>query len=376
MDCMHLALPDMRLDTFPRRGQPASSRHVGDFTPELVYTPHPDVNLDHRSCSTRSLWQLDRFGPECPATLDVRADVQHRVDACSAELVRPELVRRHRRGDRAEGGRLRALRDGAARVPASAQRAGDPRRRGVLRRELRVRARGAVRPRSGPRVGVIRALARWPQLLVVLALLGATAAAFAVTERLKLERSPVTGTRVDHVFSPVCECARDVAVISFRLRRPETVTVDILDKDGRSVRRSYASATSLRPGSRTPGTGSDEIRANRSGGRVPPACAARAERAHDHPAEPDPGGHDRTDHRSSVSSASVLARRRRPARSRDCELPHRRARSRRHARRWTATRAEQIPAARRQARLVRTGQREDCSSGDVRDSSTRRRPCG
>jgi hypothetical protein len=79
-------------------------------------------------------------------------------------------------------------------------------------------------------------LARWPQLLIVLALLAATAAAFAVTERLKLERSPVTGTRVDRVFSPVCECARDVAVVSFVLRRRETVTLDILDRQGRSVR--------------------------------------------------------------------------------------------------------------------------------------------
>lgn len=79
-------------------------------------------------------------------------------------------------------------------------------------------------------------MARWPQLLFVLALLGATAAAFAITERLKLERSPVTGTRVDRVFSPVCECARDVAVISIVLRRPETVTLDILNRDGRSIR--------------------------------------------------------------------------------------------------------------------------------------------
>jgi hypothetical protein len=79
-------------------------------------------------------------------------------------------------------------------------------------------------------------LARWPQLLIVLGLLGATAAAFAVTERLKLERSPITGTRVDRVFSPVCECARDVAVISFVVRRSETVTVDLLDTAGRSVR--------------------------------------------------------------------------------------------------------------------------------------------
>jgi hypothetical protein len=82
----------------------------------------------------------------------------------------------------------------------------------------------------------LRAVARWPQLLIVLVLLGATAAAFAVTERLKLERSPVTGTRVDRVFSPVCECARDVAVVSIVLRRRETVTLDILERGGRSIR--------------------------------------------------------------------------------------------------------------------------------------------
>lgn len=80
-------------------------------------------------------------------------------------------------------------------------------------------------------------MARLPQTLIVLALLGATAAAFAVTERLKLERSPITGTRVDTVFSPVCECARDVAVISFVLRKRGSVTVDMLDGDGRGVRR-------------------------------------------------------------------------------------------------------------------------------------------
>ena len=80
-------------------------------------------------------------------------------------------------------------------------------------------------------------MTRLPQLLIVLALLGATAAAFAFTERVKLERSPITGTQVDRVFSPVCECARNVAVISFVLRRKGTVTVDMLDGDGRRVRR-------------------------------------------------------------------------------------------------------------------------------------------
>ena len=87
-----------------------------------------------------------------------------------------------------------------------------------------------------PRTRIRAPLARLPQTLIVLALLGATAAAFAVTERLKLERSPITGTRVDKVFSPVCECARDVAVVSFILRRPETVTVDILDSHGDPIR--------------------------------------------------------------------------------------------------------------------------------------------
>jgi hypothetical protein len=79
-------------------------------------------------------------------------------------------------------------------------------------------------------------VARLPQTLIVLALLGATAAAFAVTERLKLERSPITGTRVDRLFSPVCECARDLAVISFVLRQPGQVTVDVLDAEGDAIR--------------------------------------------------------------------------------------------------------------------------------------------
>jgi hypothetical protein len=80
-------------------------------------------------------------------------------------------------------------------------------------------------------------VARLPQLLFVVALLGATAAAFAFTERLKLERSPITGTRVTpREFSPVCECTSDVVVISFVLRRPATITVRVLDADNDTVR--------------------------------------------------------------------------------------------------------------------------------------------
>jgi len=79
-------------------------------------------------------------------------------------------------------------------------------------------------------------LSRLPQTAVVVVLLVATAVSFAVTERLKLERSPITATKVDKVFSPVCECVRDVAVISFVLRRSQTVTLDILDSRGNVVR--------------------------------------------------------------------------------------------------------------------------------------------
>ena len=73
------------------------------------------------------------------------------------------------------------------------------------------------------------------KIALVVVLLGATALAFAVTERLKLERSPITGTKVDKVFSPVCECPRDFAVISFRLRKSETVTASVIDSAGRTV---------------------------------------------------------------------------------------------------------------------------------------------
>jgi hypothetical protein len=79
-------------------------------------------------------------------------------------------------------------------------------------------------------------LSRLPQTAVVVVLLVATAISFAVTERLKLERSPITATKVDKVFSPVCECVRDIAVISFVLRRSQTVTLDILDSRGNVVR--------------------------------------------------------------------------------------------------------------------------------------------
>ena len=67
-------------------------------------------------------------------------------------------------------------------------------------------------------------------------LLGATAAAFVVTEGLKLEPSPITRVFVTKLFSPTCECTTDFAVITFRLRKADRVTLSIADK-GRHVVR-------------------------------------------------------------------------------------------------------------------------------------------
>jgi hypothetical protein len=69
--------------------------------------------------------------------------------------------------------------------------------------------------------------------LIVAGLLVATATAFAVTERLKLEDSPVLGTRISALFSPKIGEAR----IAFRLRREEDIQLDVVDDQGTVVRR-------------------------------------------------------------------------------------------------------------------------------------------
>jgi hypothetical protein len=72
--------------------------------------------------------------------------------------------------------------------------------------------------------------------VLVLALLAGTAAAFAVTESLKLERSPITAPRLDKRFSPVCACATDTAELGFRLRRGDRLDAAVVDADGDLVR--------------------------------------------------------------------------------------------------------------------------------------------
>lgn len=70
----------------------------------------------------------------------------------------------------------------------------------------------------------------------IVGLLIATAAAFAITERLKLEKGPLTGVFLTKVFSPTCRCSHDRAVVRVRLRRADTLTVTILDSAGQPVR--------------------------------------------------------------------------------------------------------------------------------------------
>jgi hypothetical protein len=79
-------------------------------------------------------------------------------------------------------------------------------------------------------------LPRLVSTALVLALLGGTAAAFAITEGLKLERSPITKPRIDKRFSPVSERGDGTAHIAFRLREGDRVTVTIVDADENPVR--------------------------------------------------------------------------------------------------------------------------------------------
>ena len=67
-------------------------------------------------------------------------------------------------------------------------------------------------------------------------LLVATAAAFAITERLKLTKSAVYGTVIDTRISPTCGCIYRRASIFFKLRRADDITVTVLNPRGQDVK--------------------------------------------------------------------------------------------------------------------------------------------
>jgi FlgD Ig-like domain len=73
--------------------------------------------------------------------------------------------------------------------------------------------------------------------VTLLGLLVATSAAFAITEHLKLEKSPISLTGISGLFSPVCghDCPTRNAKVGIRLRHTGRVTVTIVDADGHKV---------------------------------------------------------------------------------------------------------------------------------------------
>jgi FlgD Ig-like domain len=70
----------------------------------------------------------------------------------------------------------------------------------------------------------------------MLALLAGTTTAFALTEALKLDRTPITRPKFFVVFSPVCMCRSDTARLPVTFRRADTIDVVIVAEGGDSVR--------------------------------------------------------------------------------------------------------------------------------------------
>lgn len=83
--------------------------------------------------------------------------------------------------------------------------------------------------------------------MLLLALLAGTTTAFALTEALKLEQSPVSRPRFKSVFSPTCACPQETARLRVRLRDADTIDAVIVDEDGNPV-RTLASSERHAPG--------------------------------------------------------------------------------------------------------------------------------
>ncbi len=72
--------------------------------------------------------------------------------------------------------------------------------------------------------------------LLVLALLGGTTAAFALTEALKLEGRAISKVRVTEAFAPEAPCRPRRAAFVFTMRRVGPIDADVVDGDGWAVR--------------------------------------------------------------------------------------------------------------------------------------------
>jgi hypothetical protein len=79
-------------------------------------------------------------------------------------------------------------------------------------------------------------LARPATTILVLLVLAGSAAAFAISEGLKVQKAAITAVQIGKTFSPVCDCPTDRVSIAFRLTRSDRLTVAIVDSHGQVVR--------------------------------------------------------------------------------------------------------------------------------------------
>jgi flagellar hook capping protein FlgD len=74
-----------------------------------------------------------------------------------------------------------------------------------------------------------------PLLVAVLILAGL--AGLYVNQRLRREGLVIDTIHLTPVFAPGCHCADDRATISFRIKGPDAIDLDVIDADGNRVRR-------------------------------------------------------------------------------------------------------------------------------------------
>lgn len=78
---------------------------------------------------------------------------------------------------------------------------------------------------------------RRPGLIVLaVTLLVGSVAAFTYTQKLKLERSPVSTAHFDRWLSPECDCPRRTATLRFQLRERERIDATMVDGNGDFVK--------------------------------------------------------------------------------------------------------------------------------------------
>jgi flagellar hook capping protein FlgD len=78
-------------------------------------------------------------------------------------------------------------------------------------------------------------MGRTALIVLAVALLVGSAAAFTRSERLKLAASPLGKPKFERHLSPTCDCRHATASLSFLLRRPERLDVSVVDSDGEHV---------------------------------------------------------------------------------------------------------------------------------------------